>query len=251
MLITPRRLNASRCIDCCHWSSYMHTKTPNSAEALPKHVGIIPDGNRRWARQNGLELEEAYWYAMQRLACCLETLYSLGVSSVCVYLLSKDNILRARDDLEAVIKAEIRLLKELMPALTAAFSLRLYHAGNPGLLRAEYASLLGELCEPGNGVHDPFPRLYLCVGYDSYEEVIKCCDAPHANTKTLIDSLDVPLELDMVIRTGGDFRISGFLPLQSKYAEFFFEPYYFPEISEERVITITQQFQSRNRRFGK
>ena len=88
-----------------------------SADAIFHHVGIIPDGNRRWAKQNNMDLTEAYWLAMQKITACCGALFRQGVSSVSVYLLSKDNILRAREDLQAVIIAETRMLRELIPAL--------------------------------------------------------------------------------------------------------------------------------------
>ncbi|MBI3167402.1 MAG: undecaprenyl diphosphate synthase family protein [Chloroflexi bacterium] len=223
----------------------------DSKDVIPKYIGIIPDGNRRWAKQNNIELAEAYWLAMQKIASCLVTLFKRGASSVCVYLLSKDNVLRARDDLDAVITAEIRLLRELIPPLRTTYLLRTYHAGNPSLLSPEYVAALNEICESGNGRGDPFPRLYLCAGYDPYEEIEQCCNDITLTPRRLIETLSVPLELDAVIRTGGDIRISGFLPLQSKYAEFFFEPYYFPDISEDRITAIIDEFKFRGRRFGK
>lgn len=229
----------------------MSIANENEIKLIPKYVGIIPDGNRRWAKQNNLELETAYWLAMQKITSCLKILFGRGTYSVCVYLLSKDNVLRARDDLDSVIKAELRLLKELIPLLKTTFQLRTYHAGNPRLLPLEYVDALDEICEIGNGWNDPFPRLYLCAGYDPYDEIVHCRGDIGTTPDKLIETLSVPFELDLVIRSGGDFRISGFLPLQSKYAEFFFEPYYFPDISETRLIEIMDEFKNRGRRFGK
>ncbi len=228
------------------------SKSPSAqAEVESQHIGIIPDGNRRWAKQNGIELAEAYWLAMQKIAACCQALYNHGVTSISVYLLSKDNILRAREDLEAVVIAETRLLKELLPPLKRALGLRVYNAGNSLSLPPEYRAALEEICEYGNVRADPFPRLYLLAGYDAYEEVVNARAAIGPEPEKLIESLSVPLELDAVIRTGADRRISGFLPLQSKYAEYFFEPYYFPDITPERVQTILDELRGRSRRFGK
>jgi undecaprenyl diphosphate synthase len=217
----------------------------------PKHIGIIPDGNRRWAKEKNLGFEDAYWCAMQKLANCLEILFDYGSASICVFLLSKDNIFRARDDLDAVVKAELRFLEELVPPLKAKFSFQIYHAGNLNIIPAEYAHALSQMCDAGNGLYTPFPRLYLCIGYDPYEEIVQVCTKNDFNSTNLIEMLSVPFELDAIIRTGGDTRISGFLPLQSKYAEFFFESYFFPDISKDRIIKIINEFNSRCRRFGK
>ncbi|MDK2980764.1 MAG: undecaprenyl diphosphate synthase [Chloroflexota bacterium] len=229
----------------------MSPESKQSAQTTVKHVGIIPDGNRRWARQNNIDLEEAYWLAMQKIADCAEALFKAGVHSLSVYLLSKDNILRARDDLEAVVIAETRMLRELIPALQRELGVRVYHAGNPASLDADFRAALEEVCEPGNGVGDPFPRLYLLAGYDAFEEVTDARAAIGPDPDKLLDSLSVPVPLDLVIRSGRDQRISGFLPLQCKYAEFFFEPYFFPDITPERALAVLDDFQNRSRRFGK
>ncbi len=222
-----------------------------SLQALHRHVGIIPDGNRRWAKQNQMDLTEAYWLAMRKITACCDALFRQGVSSISVYLLSKDNILRAREDLQAVVIAESRLLRELIPALKRDLGVRVYHAGNPASLPEEFRAALQDVCEPGNGRADPFPRLYLLAGYDAYEEVTAARAAIGPDPDKLIEALSVPVELDVVIRTGADRRISGFLPLQSKYAELFFEPYYFPDITPERVLAILDELRGRSRRFGK
>lgn len=229
----------------------MTSDQPVSADAIFHHIGIIPDGNRRWARQNNMDLTAAYWLAMQKITACCSALFRKGVSSVSVYLLSKDNILRAREDLQAVVIAEARMLRELIPALKRDLGVRVYHAGNPASLPAEFRDALNDLCEPGNGRADPFPRLYLLAGYDAYEEVVAARAAIGPDPEKLLEALSVPVELDAVIRTGADHRISGFLPLQCKYAELFFEPYYFPDITPERVLAIMDEFRSRSRRFGK
>lgn len=222
-----------------------------SADAIFHHIGIIPDGNRRWAKQNNMDLTEAYWLAMQKITACCDALFRKGVSSVSVYLLSKDNILRAREDLQAVVIAETRMLRELIPALKRDLGVRVYLAGNPVSLPPEFRAALQDVCEPGNGQADPFPRLYLLAGYDAYEEVTAARAAIGSDPDHLISALSVPVELDVVIRTGADRRISGFLPLQCKYAELFFETYYFPDITPERVLAILDEFRSRSRRFGK
>jgi len=218
---------------------------------MPRHIGIIPDGNRRWAQHNQIPLDTTYWLAMEKLAMCLNLLYKQEVFSICIYLLSKDNILRPSDDLKSVIEAEVKFFKELIPLLVDKYSLKIYHSGNINLLPSQYSLTLNTLCELGNGKEDPFPRLYCCVGYDPFEEIIQALTNINFSNNNLLDYLSVPVELDLIIRTGGDLRISGFLPLQSKYAEFFFEPYYFPDISEIYLLDIIDRFQLRDRRYGK
>jgi undecaprenyl diphosphate synthase len=217
----------------------------------PVHVGLIPDGNRRWARQNNIDLVTAYWYTMQQIAMCLELFFDRGALSVSVYLLSKNNVLRARDDLNAVIENELRLVKEILPLLIEKYGLGVYHAGNVQILPQDFRSAISNICRPNNGKDDPFPRLYLCIGYDPFEEIANLIGKKSIDSGNLLDHLSVPVELDAIIRTGGEIRISGFLPLQCKYAEFFFESYLFPDISKHRVEDVLNSFELRARRFGR
>ncbi len=214
------------------------------------NAGIIPDGNRRWSIANGLELTIGYKISMEKIAESLSTLYTLGVNSVSVYLLSKDNLQRQREDLSAVFEAEIYLFKELTPHLVNEYGLNVFHAGDMNLLPWDYQNALKEICLEGNGLENKNPKLYFCANYDPWSE-ISITGSANKNKLLQLESLWVPLELDFVIRTGGESRLSGFLPLQCKYAEFFFEPYMFPEITPQRINTIYQQFLSRERRFGR
>ena len=186
----------------------MSPEQKQPAQTTVKHVGIIPDGNRRWARQNNIDLEAAYWLAMRKITDCADALFKAGVQSLSVYLLSKDNILRGRDDLEAVVIAETRMLRELVPALERDLGVRVYHAGNPASLDADFRAALEEVCEPGNGKDDPFPRLYLLAGYDAYEEVTNARAAIGPDPEQLLDSLSVPVSLDLVIRSAGAISAS-------------------------------------------
>jgi undecaprenyl diphosphate synthase len=215
------------------------------------NVGLIPDGNRRWAKKNNIDLERAYWITMQKIGECIDFLFEHGASTVSVYLLSKDNIDRARSDLKAVVNSEIRFFEEIIPKLKHKYSLMVFHAGEKKLLPEMYNASLKKTCDFGNGLGDPFPRLYLCVAYDPFHELVTVVEKKITKPCDIIRYLNVPLELDIVIRTGGDLRLSGFLPLQIKYAELFFEPYYFPEISRERITEIIEYFHKRKRTFGK
>ena len=214
-------------------------------------VGIIPDGNRRWARQNNRRLDEAYWLAMKKLAVVVDGLLRLGAASVAIYALSRDNLERPRGDLAAVCRAEERFLRELLPTVKRAHRATAFHAGRADLLPAAYREALGNVCDPSRRRRDSVPSVFICAAYDPCDEVTACWRRNAQQREDVVASLWVPRTIDLVIRTGGDCRLSGFLPLQCKYAEFFFEPYYFPDINQRRVRGIVRQFLKRKRRFGK
>lgn len=212
-------------------------------------VGVIPDGNRRWARKNRIPLSDAYWITMRKIAMTVETLFRLGASSVSVYLLSKDNLGRSRNDLQAVLEAEQRLLTDLLPRIKDELGLKVFHAGDQEALPPSFVRGLSLICDTDQFPRNVVPSLFLCAAYDPLDEVVTCL---LSQNDVCVENFWVPHKIDLVIRTGGDQRLSGFLPLQCSYAEFFFEPYYFPEIDEERLGKVISDFcRSRERRFGR
>jgi undecaprenyl diphosphate synthase len=214
------------------------------------NVGIIPDGNRRWAKQNNQPLDKAYWFAMCRLAEVVEVFLMHGAASVSIFALSKDNLERPTDDLAAVFAAEERFFTELLPPIKAKYSCTVFHAGSADVLPSSYREALRTICDATGDRLDSSPSIFLCAAYDPYDE-IAVAQTGLSQSNDLISRLWVPRALDLVLRTGGECRLSGFLPLQSKYAEIFFESYYFPEITRSLVESLIARFLTRNRRFGK
>jgi undecaprenyl diphosphate synthase len=215
-------------------------------------VGIIPDGNRRWARQKGIKFEVAYLKAMKKLSQVLDTLFELGSESVSIYALSKDNLERPRDDLAAVCRAEEYFFKELLPPVKLKYKAKVFHAGWKHLLPSSYMRKLSKICDMNANRLTSRPSVFICAAYDPFDEIVEnVAQISRCAKESVLAALWVPHSIDMVIRTGGNFRISGFLPLQCKYAEFFFEPYFFPDINRSRVKKLAFKFLNRDRRFGK
>lgn len=216
------------------------------------NVGIIPDGNRRWAKINNQKLDEAYWIATQKLYLAIDVLVELGASSVTIYALSKENIKRGRDDLEAVLEAEERFFKESIPLLKKKHDLKVFHAGYPPILPKRYLQSLQEICEVDDCSRSTaLPSLFICAGYDPNDELLHSMSKTVSRAEEIVKTLWVPHYIDLVIRTSGEKRMSGFLPLQCSYAELFFEPYFFPDISRESIEAIVNKYFLRERRFGK
>lgn len=216
---------------------------------IPLNIGIIPDGTRRWAKNQSIPLFDAYWKAMLNIATIVDYFYMKGAVNVSVYLLSKQNLERKPSDLEPVITCETKLLQELIPLLLNKWQMNIFIAGClahvPNKL-AEAARLISE-----SSCHIlSKKKLYLLIGYDPQDEI------SHANsissaTSDFFYNLWVPQKLDIVIRTSGEFRLSNFLPLQSGYAEIFFLDKHFNEITLPDIENVFLEYQDRMRRFGK
>lgn len=215
----------------------------------PQHIGLIPDGNRRWAQANGLSYAEAYRRGMEKIVECLETWLAWGISTLSVYLLSRDNLARDAAELQPILAAEEWGLAELLPRLKAGFGARFVHAGRADLLPPSLLWALTGLCTDGGG-DATGPTVNLCLGYDAADEIeqaLRRAPQPAA----FRDYLWVPGRVDLVLRTGSQQRLSGFLPLQSQYAEFIFEPYNFPDITPARLQAALDTFARRQRTYGR
>ncbi len=186
----------------------------------PRHVGIIPDGTRRWSRRHEVPLAEGYLRAMGNLAHLVDALYARGVAIVSVYLLSRRNLARPAEELDAVFRAERHLCEHLLPPVLEDHGVRVSAVGDPSLVPRGFRRALSRLTGPGAGDGAP-PRpasgrtLNLLVAYDAWEELRSPRTARGADGRPV---LGVREDVDLVIRTGGGTLLSGFLPLQSQYA---------------------------------
>ena len=225
----------------------MNTERPLESQ----NVGLIPDGNRRWAKHNHLEYGDAYCIAMNKLAASIDTLLDRGSSTVVIFALSRDNLERRRDDLEAVCDAEEMFLTELLPSVKATHGAAVFHAGLVELLRKTYQRCLAGVCDADVDRRSAAPSIFVCAAYDPFDEIVASRDRFGRTDQETLAALWVPKSIDLLIRTGGDQRLSGFLPLQCKYAEFFFEPYFFPDITTARINDVVRRFTNRERRLGK
>ena len=207
-----------------------------------QHVGLIPDGNRRWARANNVSLTRGYRAGMARLAQLTDHLMQCDVRSVSLYLLSADNLKRDSGDLAAVVAAESYFVDELMPPIIARHKATIALAGRMSALPQIFRPPLRRLL--ANRPAAACRRVYLCAGYDPFDEI---AFSPRAN----ISSLWVPERLDLIIRSGGHARLSNFLPLQSAYAELYFLEKMFPDVTTDDVDQILERFSRVTKNSGR
>lgn len=219
------------------------------------HVGIIPDGTRRWCTINGTALVDGYQRTMQLLADAIVALFSADVAAVSLYLLSKENLERAADSLSAVIESETRFCSDQVKVIAEEHGVHVSIAGDltlvPSKLSAAALQVAStEALESANGRR----RLYLCIAYNPLDELRAAVDAMRetgtSNDSSIIDRLWVPEQLDLVFRTGGHSRISNFLPLQSGYAELHFSEKLFNDITMQEILAAVNLVRSADRSFG-
>lgn len=211
---------------------------------LPRHIGIIPDGNRRWARERGMPAEEGYAEGLRRGIEMLDAVWNIGIEEVSVYGFTTENNHRPREQRDAFTEAVIGFAQAVQDRPVA-----LQVIGNPD--SPAFPPELIPLTESRVG-RGPL-RVNLLVNYGWH------WDLEHAlkNTKgrrdrPLMECLGSAAvsRIDLVLRWGGCQRLSGFLPVQSTYADFYFVDAYWPEYTDEDFFRALEWYESQDVTLG-
>ncbi|MGC4999657.1 MULTISPECIES: undecaprenyl diphosphate synthase family protein [unclassified Streptomyces] len=212
----------------------------------PRHVGVIPDGSRRWSRLNGVPLTESYHLAMRNLAGITDLLLASQVRSVSLYMLSVRNLLRPAEELAAVFEAESRFCSTLLPEVLRRHGAQAEVVGRNEGLPTDFLGALDGL----RGIRGEAGRkVHLLVGYDAWEEVFAAMHGA-SSIEEARAALAVPEDVDLVIRTGGGALLSGFLPMQSQYAHIATVDALFNDLSPADVTAVLDEFAERTRLQG-
>ncbi|MGI8675691.1 MAG: isoprenyl transferase [Nocardioidaceae bacterium] len=228
----------------------------------PRHVGVLIDGNRRWARAFGGESAEGHRAGADRLLQFLGWCDDAGVELVTVYLLSTDNLNRPAAELEPLIA----IIEDLAARISETGRWRVHTIGAPDLLPAPTAHRLKEIEEATRGIEGT--AVNLAVGYGGRRELadaVRSLLNDHASRGTSIEELAEVLDVehiaehlytkgqpdpDLVIRTSGEQRMSGFLLWQSAHSEFYFCEALWPDFRHVDFLRAMRSYAARERRFG-
>ncbi len=235
-------------------------------DRLPHHIGIVLDGHRRYAREEGLaSYTDSYRAGMARFEEFLTWSSELGIPVITGWVLSRENLSRSEEELTPFFEVLMELFERL-PKLAAHHGLRLRFIGSLDLLPAdlvESAKAAEAACSEGKR------HLNIAMGYGGRQEIVDAAKdlvgrlaaegvkaeemAAHIDADSLarhMYSADVP-DPDLLIRTSGESRLSGFLLWQSAYAEFVFVDVYWPAFRRVDFLRALRDYTRRNRRFGR
>lgn len=220
-----------------------------------KHLGIIADGNRRWAKENNLPKIEGHKRGLKTIETLVEAAARAGIPYVTFYVFSTENWGREKSEVDYIMKlAETKILK--MAEKMAANNVKLLILGSRGKVNPTLTSLAEKaekITEDCTGTTACF-----CFNYGGEQEIADAAsiaieaegEITPATIRKHLYHPEVP-DLDMVVRTSGEERISGFMLWRAAYAEFMFLEKYFPEMEAADIQMILEEYESRNRRFGK
>ena len=231
-------------------------------ENLPSHLAIIMDGNGRWAKQKGLLRAFGHENGTKSVKVTVETCAKLGVKNLTLYAFSTENWNRPKLEVDTLMKLLISSLKKEFETLQKN-NIKLNCIGNIELLPVKAKKELLEVIAKTQ-TNDRM-TLTLALSYGSREELINAVKKISDKVKNNIISIDTIDEsiinqhlythnlpdVDLLIRTSGEHRISNFLLWQIAYAELYFTDVLWPDFKEEDLYEAIISYQKRERRFGK
>jgi short-chain Z-isoprenyl diphosphate synthase len=231
-------------------------------QAIPRHVGVMCDGNRRWARSAGLpDVSSGHQAGADKIFELLEWCQESGVEVVTLWLLSTDNLGRPAAELQSLL----RIIEDTVRDLVAQ-GWHVKPVGALDLLPHETAQVLKDAGEATVG--KPGLLVNVAVGYGGRQEIadaVRSLLLEHATRGTTIEELAEILDVehiaehlytagqpdpDLVIRTSGEQRLGGFLLWQSAHSEFYFCDAYWPAFRRVDFLRALRSYGARHRRFG-
>ncbi len=229
---------------------------------LPKHLAIIMDGNGRWAKKQGLIRAIGHENGTKSVRTTVETCAKLGIENLTLYAFSTENWNRPKLEVDTLMKLLISSLKKELKTLQEN-DIKLNTIGNIDKLPVSAQKELNEVIS--KTASNSRMILTLALSYGSREEIInavKIISNKVKNNIISIDALDESIinehlytlnlpDVDLVIRTSGEHRISNFLLWQIAYAELYFTDVLWPDFKENDLYEAIISFQKRERRFGK
>lgn len=231
-------------------------------ENLPKHLAIIMDGNGRWAKQQGFLRAFGHENGTKSVKTTIETCTKLGIEFLTLYAFSTENWNRPKLEVETLMKILINSLKKELITFQEN-NIKLSAIGNLEKLPKSAQKELFDVIEKTK--NNTRLTLTLALSYGSREEIItavKNISDKVKNNIISIDSIDDSIinehlythnlpEVDLLIRTSGEHRISNFLLWQIAYAELYFTDILWPDFKEQDLYEAIISYQKRERRFGK
>ncbi len=231
------------------------------AAPKPQHVGIIMDGNGRWAKQRGLPRIEGHRRGVETVRSIIDAARELGIQYLTLYAFSVENWKRPGDEVSSLMGLlEFFLRKETKTLVKNR--VRLLTIGRTQELPENVREHLEKAKKATADFHDH--TLILALNYGSRTEVVdaapayaaavaagkeKLNDSSWSTFSRFLYTADIP-DPDLIIRTSGETRVSNFLLLQAAYAEFVFSPVLWPDFTKADLAAAVDQFARRERRFG-
>lgn len=231
-------------------------------DRLPRHIAIIMDGNGRWAKERGEDRSCGHRQGVESVRKITRAAGEIGVKYLTLYTFSTENWSRPQAEVDALMALMVMAIEHETPELMEN-NVRLTAIGDLERMPSEVRQRLTRCIQ--QTADNTGLTLVLALSYSSRWELVRAARTLAADVasgriaveeidETMLSSrlstADIP-DPDLLIRTGGEYRISNFLMWQAAYAELYFTPQYWPDFDAESLYKAIYDYQSRERRFGK
>jgi tritrans,polycis-undecaprenyl-diphosphate synthase [geranylgeranyl-diphosphate specific] len=234
--------------------------------SLPNHIAIILDGNRRWAKYNFMGVWSGHFMGADKAEELLNWIHDLGIRITTLYVLSTENLDRKDDEVDNIYRLlHVKLEKLLNDSRIHRRQMKIKAIGNVKLLPSDLQEVLSKL-EANTADYDSM-FLNIAIAYGGQEELVDAFKKVALMAKTgelSVDDIDEKIiesclytshlpqpEPDLILRTSGEKRLSGFLIWQSAYSELVFMDVFWPEFRKIDLMRAIRTYQRRKRRYGK
>ena len=222
---------------------------------IPAHIGIIMDGNGRWATRRLLPRTAGHRAGVKNIVPVVTAAFDRGVSVVTLYAFSTENKGRAKDEVDGLIDLIRKQMRPMTRDLIARGS-RVGFIGDIEYFPSDVQNILCEIAAENSHIENA-QIVNIALNYGGREEIARAArlasesgEVTRARIERYLYTADMP-PLDMIIRTGGEKRLSNFLLYQAAYAELFFSDTLWPDFNENELTGILDEFAHRQRRFEK
>ncbi|NOZ48960.1 MAG: isoprenyl transferase [Chloroflexi bacterium] len=224
---------------------------------VPQHIGIIMDGNGRWAKARGLPRQAGHRAGTKNIRRVLEEAVRLGIKVLTVYAFSTENWGRPAEEVKHLMWLISKSIRDELDELDAN-GVQIRHSGRMAGVNPQLQKEIRRAIERTR--HNDTIILNVAFNYGGRAEIVDAVKhmiedqvAPEEVTEALLSSYLYTAGLpdpDMIIRTGGEYRLSNFLTWQAAYAEYYAPPVFWPDFDEAELRQAVAVYQGRERRFG-
>lgn len=223
------------------------------ARIIGIHVGIIPDGMRRWSKENNISLMESYLTSLENIDNIISYFFSNEVKILSIYSLSSDNLQRDESEIDSIIYAETLYFEKFLPEICKKWNSKFVAVGNiDDIANQKFKNSIIKLQELTKDYSER--KMYALINYDPLDDITILSKNINNNKQENInffDLLKVKEPVDLLIRTGKVKRTSNFLPFHIGYAELRFIDKLFIDTEINDFKNAYENFSNENRKYGK
>ena len=221
---------------------------------LPRHIGFIMDGNGRWARQRGESRAKGHSAGIKTVDIVIDLALKYKISCISLFVFSTENWARPEDEIKTLFKYARDYLKKSSIFIKKGICVKV--SGSRNKIPQDLLEAIDKIQK--NTASCKNLVLNLCINYGGKDEIISAvndvllCRSEPINEEEFRKYLFHPElpDLDLIVRTSGELRLSNFMLFQSAYAELYFTNLFWPDFGEEEFCKMLESFEKRTRKFG-